>query len=145
MPWFWGNGATCFPIFRSKGGDNTLWTNEKKIQSVQCHQTTSKSPNVKYFAYFSSLRLILLRRSCLPYWHRKSCLEKWYFLWMIYVKYTSKYFTKFAVLLFLFLFCNECHGIWTNRFVLNLRWFGLGFIHLQISSTLEEQGALLVV
>ncbi|KAI1243657.1 hypothetical protein IHE44_0001291 [Lamprotornis superbus] len=34
------------PSMRSEGGDNTLWTNEKEVQSVQCHQTTSKSPNV---------------------------------------------------------------------------------------------------
>ncbi|KAK2514207.1 hypothetical protein Q9233_015088 [Columba guinea] len=34
------------PSCRSKGGDNTLWTNEEKVQSVQCHPTTSKSPNV---------------------------------------------------------------------------------------------------
>lgn len=40
------------------------------------------------------------------------------------LKYTSKYFPNFAVVLVLFLYYNEYHGIWTNCTVLDLCQLG---------------------
>lgn len=50
------------------------------------------------------------------------------------LKYTSKYFPNFAVLLVIFLYYNEYHGIWANCTVLDLGegfffcWVGIFFL-----------------